>query len=302
MRHAIFVLAVLILLAAAGLTARAQTSEAPRLTAAQRAVEAPTDADIYCAGFFSGTPVGSDLTVLSGQDNGLRFEYGERDIVFLSKGAERIKAPGGQYMLLRPVKDMNPTPPFPGQRELIARMGTIYAEIARIQISIVHKDVSTAEILHGCEPVLAGDIAVPFSPRAAPRYRTSQITDRFAPSSGKAQGVVAAVKGFRDAAGGGDIIYVNVGAKENLKAGDYLRIFRSQHSPSQYMVQKGAANYLTDVMGVQIGRKLTPQEMDSLPRTVVGEVMILSAQETSSTAIVTYSWEDLYPGDQVEIE
>ncbi|MBI2817413.1 MAG: hypothetical protein HYX72_10785 [Acidobacteria bacterium] len=302
MRHVILYLASLLVLVAAGPGARAQISEPPQLTAAQRATEAPTESDIYCAGFFSRTPVASDLIVLSGQDPGLRFEYGDRDIIFLNKGAESIKAPGGHYMVLRAVKDLNPTEPYPGQRKLVAQMGTMYAEIARIQINIVHKGSSTAEILHACEPVLAGDIAVPLSAHVVPRYREARITDRFAPSSGKAQGVIAAIKGFREAAGGGEVVYVNVGAKENLKPGDYLRIFRSQQSPSQYNVRAGVGNYPTDVMGVQMGRRLTRQELDSLPRTVLGEVMILSVQETSSTGIVTYSWEDLFPGDQLEIE
>ena len=51
-----------------------------------------------------------------------------------------------------------------------------------------------------------------------------------------------------------------------------------------------------------MGRKLTRKELESLPRTVLGEVLILSADEDSSTGIISYSWQDVYVGDGVEIE
>lgn len=304
MRYALFILFVSCL-GAAVLGAQTPASEPipqpASVTRAQTAGQAPTDADIYCAGFFTRRAIAPDLVILGGSDYGLRFEYGDRDMIHLNKGAETIKSPGGKYMVLRPLKDMNPTEPFPGQRELVARMGTLYAEIARIQINIIHKDSSTAEILSACEPVIAGDIAVPLSPRPAPPYKQARIADRFAPSSGKATGTIAAIKEFREGAGTGDVVYVNLGAQQ-VKPGEFLRITRTFQSPSQYIVQQGTRYYLTDINGVPVGRQLTSAEAQSLPRTVVGEMMILSAQENSSTGIISYSWQDIYPGDQVEVE
>lgn len=304
MRHQFSLLMILCLGAAGALRAQNATPEQQpeTMTAAQKAGHAPTDADIYCAGFFTRSPIGSDLVVLGGVDNGLRFEFADRDIVYLNQGAEVVKAPGGKYMLLRPIKDMNPTQPFPGQRDLVSQMGTLYAEVARIQVNIVHKNSSTAEILNSCEPVVAGDIAVPLAARLAPPYKEAKLSDRFAPSSGKATGMVAAIKEFMEAGGRGDVVYLNIGGKQNIHPGDYLRIFRTYQSPSQYIVQRGTRQYLTQIMGVPIGHKLTPEEIDSLPRTVVGEMMILSAQEETSTGIITYSWQDIYPGDQAEVE
>lgn len=308
MRNQLSFLTVAGLAAAVVLSAQTQTRgprsmpEQPATTAAQRAGRAPTDADVYCAGFFTRRAISPELIVLGGEENGLKFEFGDRDIVYLNKGAEVVKSPGAKYMLLRPMQDVDSTEPFPGQRNLVKRLGTHYAEIARIQVNVVHGASSTAEISHSCEPVEAGDIAVPFSERPAPPYRVAKLSDRFAPASGKATGLIASVKDFQEIAGSANVVYLNLGAKQNVHPGDYLRIFRTYQSPSQYIVELGTREYPTEMMGVPIGRKLKPAEIGTLPRNIVGELMVLSVQEESSTGIVTYSWEDIYPGDQVEIE
>jgi hypothetical protein len=290
-------------LGAAGLVlAQCVVAQTSSPSVAVKAMLAPTDSDIYCAGYFTHQELPKTLSVLGGPDSGLVYEYGTGDTVYLNKGKKMISAPGAQYMLVRPTKDMNSIEAFPGQSLLVSQMGTHYAEIARIQIQVVNADSSIAEILHACEPVLAGDLAIPLTARTAPLYKTAPPVDRFAPSSGKSTGVIAAFKDFREAAGGGDILYLNIGKKQGTQPGNYVRIFRTYLTASQKIIQDGTKNYLTDIGGTPVGRKLSPEEIDTLPRTVVGEAMILSVGEENSTGIITYSWQDIYPGDQIEIE
>jgi len=281
-------------------TSQGMIGSAP--TAAEKAMMAPTESDIYCAGFFTHRTISPEIIVLGGQDNGLKFEFGAGEVVHLNQGKNKISAPGGQYMLVRPTRDMNPTEAFPGQSVLVKQMGTHYAEIARIQVQVVNADSSIAEILNACEPVLSGDVAIPLPARSAPPYKTAPPMDRFAPSSGKSTGVIASIKEFREAAGEGDTVYLNTGSKQGAQPGAYLRVFRTYNTASQRIIQMGTKQYLNQVEGTQVGRKLTPEEINTLPRQVVGEVMILSVEEESAAGIVTYSWQDLYPGDQVEVE
>src|SRR3990170_6745579 len=74
----------------------------------------PTESDIYCAGFFTHRPIETGLFVLGSSDGGFKNEFADRDMIYLNKGQGWITAPGGQYMLLRPVKDINPRELFPG--------------------------------------------------------------------------------------------------------------------------------------------------------------------------------------------
>ena len=97
-------------------------------------------------------------------------------------------------------------------------------------------------------------------------------------------------------------MYVNLGKKQGLAAGNYLRIFRSYLSQDDDSVLKGADRYPTEMMGMPEGHKLTLKEKESVPRAVLGELLILNADEESATGIITYSVADIFAGDGVEIE
>ena len=276
----------------------------PGLLAAQQpeAGMAPSDSDIYCAGFFTNRSIEPGLIVLGSEDGGFKNEYADRDIVYLSKGQGWINAPGGQYMLLRPMKDINSREAFTGQNQLMLGWGTFYAEIARIQVQILHAGSATAEVLKACEPIVAGDIAIPLASRPAPPYRSTPVVERFAPASGKATGLIVAAKEFQQSVGTGNVVYVNVGSSQGAQVGQYLRIFRTPVNNSKTVFQKPTENYAREIRGASMGRKLTEPELASLPRAVVGEVLVLSVEDKSATGIITFSREDVSLGDEVEVE
>ena len=269
---------------------------------ASMAGQAPTTSDMYCAGFFSSRPMDTSLEILSGEAAGFQNEFIERDIVYLSKGRERITTPGIEYMVIRPSIDSNPSESFEGQRNIMRGLGTLYAEVARIQVQIVHEASATAEVVFACEPIIKGDIAIPLSARQAPPFKSPQPFDRFAPPSGKPTGVIVASKEFQQVSGEGNVVYLNVGSNQGTQVGNYFRIFRTYLSNDKDPWQQNTRHFSTDVRGMRMSRKLTLQERASLPRTVLGELLVLSVQEESSTGIITFSREEITPGDEVEIE
>ena len=270
--------------------------------AVERASQRPTEADVYCAGYFSRNRIEPAVIVMSSLDVGMKFELGTNDLILLSKPKGSEPAMGSNYMLVRPVRDINPKESFHGQHEVIRRMGTLYAEIARIQVQEALKDSVRARVFSACQPVLAGDIAIPLNEKAIPPFQPVFLAGRFAPSSGKATGVIGAIKDFQESAGKGDIAYVSLGTSQGLKAGTYLRIYRTSESAGQELSQEIMRNYATDSSGISVGRRLSAQEIESLPHRVVGEMIILSAEEGSATGMISYSWEEVSPGDLVEIE
>src|SRR5689334_6043087 len=64
-----------------------QEPEPSPATAAEMAASAPTESDLYCAGFFSPTPVAANLFVLTSQDHGMSYEFVDRTLVYLNKGS-----------------------------------------------------------------------------------------------------------------------------------------------------------------------------------------------------------------------
>ena len=114
--------------------------------------------------------------------------------------------------------------------------------------------------------------------------------------------MIAALKEYQQAAGTGIPVYLNIGKKQGVDVGAYLRVFRPYGGGSDTWVQEASDEYLQTIMGVDIGRKLTPAEKASLPRTILGELVVLTAEDETSTGFVTYSYEDIYPGDDAELE
>ena len=261
---------------------------------------APTEADLYCAGFITPRSMDAGMSVLGSEDGGFKNEYGDRDIIYLSRG--QGATPGNQFIVVRPIRDTNPRESFPGQRQMMIQLGTLYSEIARIQVRIVHEASLTAEVVDSCEPIVAGDLAIPLTPRSAPAYRMPKVTDRFAPSSGKPTGVVVAAREFQQNVGEGHIVYLNLGRNQGAQVGSYVRVFRTALSRNQNPFEQAAREYLTTSMGQQMGRQLTRAELAGLPRTVLGEVILLAVEDASSTGIVTFSGEEISLGDQVELE
>ena len=272
---------------------------APVWLAAQTA---PTQSELNCAGYFTRKTVETGLIIQSSEEVGFKNEFGAGDYVYLNKGKDAITAPGGLYMVLRPVKDVDQTDIFPGQKLMLKQMGRLYAEIARIEVAVLHAHSATARIISSCESVLTGDIAVPYNAKAAPAYKSPKFTDRFAPSSGKAMGLIAAAKGFDHWLGEGRIVYLNMGSAQGLQAGSYLRVVRPYRGGGNADFSDAVASYPTEMDGVSLARKMTPAEEATLPREVLGEVMVLKVEEGSATGIITYSRAEVAVGDGVELE
>jgi hypothetical protein len=272
---------------------------APVWLAAQTA---PTQAELNCAGFYSAKPVESSLVISASEEVGFKNEFTAGDYVYLNKGKDVITNPGGLYRVVRPVKDVNTADLFPGQQKMLMGMGTLYAEIARIEVAVVHEHSATAHIVYSCDSVMTGDIAVPYSLKSAPNYKPNKFTDRFAPASGKAVGVIAAARGFDHWLGEGRIVYLNLGSGQGLQTGSYLRVVRPFRSGGNLEFSDAVSRYVNEMDGVNLARRLTPAEEATLPREVLGEVMVLTVGEGSATGIVTYSRAEVAVGDGVELE
>jgi hypothetical protein len=262
-----------------------------------------TQSDIYCAGFYTQRPVETGLIVQSSEDGGFKNELASGDYVYLNRGTDVITgSEGGQYTVIRPVKDVNRKEAFAGQRMLLQQMGTLYAEVGRLEIEVLHDQSVTAKILMACDSINPGDIAIPFNARTAPSFKTPHMTNRFAALSGKATGTIAAAKDYDDWLGEGKIVYMNLGSAQGLQPGNYLYVTRSYMGGGNAEFAKAAHQYPTEFNGTSMGRKLTAAEEAALPREVLGEVMVLSVQEGSATGIITYSRAEIGVGDSVELE
>ena len=296
-------LCLAILLAAAVAAAQLAPSTAPASPGAAQAQAPPAAlqpdySSIYCAGFFTDQKVPDDTYLISGEQSNIKILFSERDYVYINKGSNSGIRVGDQFSVVRPVKDPLELSWFKWQKGLVGAMGTLYEDQGRLRVVDVHPKVSIAEVTFSCGYMQRADIVRPYQDRPAPPFKEAAAFDHFAPVNGKPVAMVVSAKDFRQSAGAGSIVYVNLGTGKGVKVGDYFRVFRYQGSRNETAYQ--TPGYQDRLYGFGS----TPQRYswNDLPRELLGEGIVLNVSRNSSTVLLTHSRIEIYAGDYVELE
>ena len=235
------------------------------------------ESDIYCAGFIRTEDVPNDLKVIGryADDQPLATAG---DYIYIGRGAEAGIRPGTTYEVLRPTKN-------------VRGLGMHYLEVAQVQIVMGQSDHSLGRIIEGCESVELGDILVPFTKAEVPTLPTKRPFSGTMKASGQVPGNIVMTKDSvvnsrsktevpssnrrslktldKGIVGEGSVVYLDVGKEAGAKPGDLFIVFRDH-----------------------------PKVQNA--RTAIAEVVILKVEETSSSALVTYSDDAISLGDVVE--
>jgi hypothetical protein len=272
----------------------------------------PTYADLYCAGFINKQVLPNDKYVGGGLQTPSVTKYVKGDIVYLSgQGYE----PGAQYTVIRELFDVNRFETYPGQHELIKATGQPYEEIGRIRVLDTRSKMAIAQIEYSCDSVLPGDTLMPFVEKTTVAAHPPVKFDRFAPPSGRLSGRIVMAKDFDSIVGTGMKVYINVGATQGVKVGDYFRAVRSYGADRQNPVdrlsfdapiaedtQAKKPSYKHDGILSGWGKSSGPViDEGRLPRRAVGEVVVIGVTPTTSTGMITFALEDIHTGDGVEL-
>ncbi|MFQ5926973.1 MAG: OmpA family protein [Terriglobia bacterium] len=260
----------------------------------------PSYKDIYCAGFISSTRLAPTLTIIAGEDTVGRLTYSHRDYVYLSRGGNGGVQVGQEYLVVRPVKDPTRVQSFSGQNRILRRIGTLYQDVGRVRVHVVHETTATAQIVHVCDAMQNGDTLIPFQERAVPDYQARDGFDRFAPFSGGEQAMVVAARDFPALVGTGDAIYINLGSNQGVHVGDYFRIFRYATGTRFEGAKRGGMGRVRGYAGQ--GINYSPTKRKDLPREALGEALVVWVDANSATALVAYSVREIHPGDYVELQ
>lgn len=292
-------LSLAILLAASG--AWSQSASQSQVTSStQRVAEAtsPDYAAVYCSNFVSSEKVADDMRLISGEESNSKVVFARGDYVYLSKGAAQGVHVGDRFAVVRPDKDPVEVKWFKWQDKLLKAMGSVFLDTGQVRVVTVQPNVSIAEVTFSCGYMQRGDIVVPMQERPSPPYKPAATFEHFAPPSGKSVGMLVVGKDFSQLYGKNSTVYVNLGASQGVKVGDYYRVFRYQGTTSQTL------GYFPDYQYKLYGFGSTPKafKWNDLPREVLGEGIVIRTGPNSSTMFITYSTQDMYAGDYVEIE
>jgi hypothetical protein len=276
--------------------------------------QTPTTSDLYCAGFISKERLPDANYVNGGLQTPTSTKFQTGDLVYLAGKDYQV---GQLYSIVRELRDSNQYEIYPGERKLLAATGHPYGEIGRVRVIDTRSHSAIAQVVFSCDPVNPGDVAVPFVEKPAVAFHVPGHFDRFAPSNGKLTGRIVLSKDFDDIVGTGMKVYMNMGSNQGVKAGDYFRVMRSytatlknpvdslsfkaqtsedtQMRPPTYEGGFFTSNYMSKLKGPNI-------HVADLPRRAVGELVVLSTTPTTSSAMVVFALEDVYAGDDVELD
>jgi hypothetical protein len=202
---------------------------------------------------------------------------------------------------VRQTKDVDRTEAFKGQMAALKNAGDVFGELGYAVVVEKRPDTLIAKVEFSCDAIVPGDYVVPFTPKADVTYRERTTVDQF-PAGVKPVGRIIASRDFDQYVATGQKVYLNTGAKNGVKPGDLFYIVRNYNrdemdAADQFEFKTGSFDET---------RKNTPKMPrnveNKMPEHVVGEAVVLSAQDASATAMITFALSEVHVGDRIASE
>jgi hypothetical protein len=269
------------------------------VASAQKEPTTPTEDDMYCSNVISTDPMPKDIYIIAPEQAEHRITAVTPDLLTINKGSDSGVKVGDEFLVMRPESDyVSDQTYFRGQNQLLRAMGTMYVDLGRLRVVNVQAKTAIAEVTHSCDWIQRDDIVVPFAERTAPAYHSDKQFDMFAPPSGKPVGMLVTTKRFGQVVGVGGTVYVNLGSKQSVQVGDYVRIFRHEGETNESTYQDKNTTY--EMYG--FGTDPVHYTWKDLPREVLGEGIVVRVGPNAATVLVTHARREVFAGDYVEVE
>jgi hypothetical protein len=273
-------------------------------------IATPNRSDLYCAGFVNKQLLPDANYVAGGLDTPSTAQYSDsREVLYLTGKGYEV---GKLYTVVRELHDPNRYEMFAGQDTMLKAMGYPYAELATVKIIDTRNKMAIAHIELACSPVVPGDTVVPYVDKSSVSFHPPMHFDRFVPANNKLSGRIVMAKDFDSELGTGMKVYMNLGANQGVKVGDYFRAVRSYeadlHDPVDSLSFKASTAEDTQANPPSIDQKMFTKNkgpvihVADFPRRAVGEIVVVSTTPTTSTGMIVFALEDMHLGDGVELD
>ena len=253
---------------------------------------------VYCSGMVSDVKVPGDTFLISGEQSNYKVTFARGDYVYINRGQDKGVKVGDRFMVMREDADPAKAEWFKGEFKLLKAMGTLYTDAGQLRVVNVQPKVSIAEVTFSCGYMQRGDIVRPFEERPSPPYKDPAAFDHFAPVSGKPVGMIVSAVDYQQTLGQRDRAYINLGAAQGVKVGDYVRVFR--YEGTRLETAPNTPGYQYTIYG--FGSSPVRYEWHDLPREVMGEGIIINVSRNAATVLLTFSSIEIFTGDYVELE
>lgn len=271
-----------------------------------------TGKDLYCAGFINSTPTPNNFQIVGAEQEDTRQQFAQGDIVYLNAGRSQGLEPEMLFAVVRPLGDFrSPFVHTSGQRNL----GVFTRELGVLRITAVQEKTATARIIVSCEEMQFGDLLRAFEERRAQAENVSQPLPRYEPTSGQKAGRIVLQRDQKEMIAPRDVVYIDLGKDNGVNVGDRFTIYRQYPNDAKSVrfndddvTQRRSGGYQSDtykggtysIDHPRVARQDVKNARPQLPHKIVGELVVISVQGKSATAIVTRTTQEVHPGDWIE--
>ncbi len=295
---------------------------APAQTQAPQA-DATRESEFECSGFIEHQPPASRLEIIGAEEEQEQRHFAEGDYLYISGGTQAGVRVGDEYSVVRPRGRFKSPVSRKG-----GSLGMYTQQVGRLRVVNVKQNVSVALVTRTCDDILLGDLLRVAPQRTKPFIRAEASLDRFAEPSGKQQGRILMARDGRELLSRDHVVFIDLGAEDNIKAGDYLTVYRPLGTGdiSRFRDEEVTPNRSHGFQSDRFGgggkysnkaqRVKDPVNGDNsiintpelmarrpvMPRKIVGEIVIINVEGRTATAVVTRTAQEIHTGDFVEVQ
>ena len=315
---------IFVITAAAAISATAQISKKPKpkvVVNEEKTYSVAAGSNIYCAGFVQTAPLSTANKIVGAENEQEKYAYATGNNLFVTLGANADAKAGDKFSVVRPRGQVKTR--WSNKKNL----GFYVQEVGTVEVVKVKPDVTVVRVSATCDNILIGDLLMPMQQRTSPAYQDRPALDRFAEPTGKASGRIFLARDSREMLGREEIVYIDLGADDNVQIGDHLTIYRPLgkgnlpiKDTDDEEIQARNENFQSEefrggTFSNQAGRKegetatgkamTTERAKKNRPknlRKIVGEMVILNVKEKTATAVITRTAQEIHTGDMVEVQ
>jgi hypothetical protein len=310
-----------LLIAAFAAIAAAQSNQ-PTFTIvpAQKIWTVATGNNLYCAGYIQTSAISEGNKIIGATDEADKYNFSQNDFLYLNMGANKGVNVGDLFAVVRPRAQVKSKWSNKGD------LGSYVQEVGAVEVVSVKSDFSVARIKSSCDSFLFGDLVQLIEPRTSPAYEQRPPLDLFADYTGKPTGRILMARDATEMIARDFIVYVDLGADNNVHVGDHLTIYRPLGNGNPYNPPENEAvtardygfeseTYKGGKFSNQAPRKTgshagghevaIDEAKSGRPknlRKIVGEAVVLNVKEKTSTVVITRTASEIHTGDRVELQ
>lgn len=270
-----------------------------------------TGGDLYCAGYIRAAQPTGIGKIIGGEEENRVARFGQSDVVYINVGRSQNVRPDMLFAITRPAGKFR----SPYQRTGGKDLGYFVRELGVLRVIEVQGQTATARIIVSCNEVQLGDLLVTLQERRAPETDVNEPLPRYQPTSGQQPGRIVLQREQREHIGPRDVVYIDLGAENGVKAGDKFTIFRNKPDDANIfnfndddIVLRQSGGYESDkYKGGKYSnghpyeaRQKVKNTRTSIPPKIVGELVVIAVEGKSATAVVTRTTQEVHTGDRIE--